>query len=50
MWMTLDEWYDLDTELGSLTKPIIINAFVDKFGKMLEVTGIPEREPEPNEE
>lgn len=46
MWMTLDEWYDLDTELGTITKGVVLIAFTDKFGKLLKATGIPEREEE----
>jgi len=46
MWMTLDEWYDLDTELGTITKKVVVNTFINKFGNLLKATQIPEREEE----
>jgi len=50
IWMRLDDFYDLDIELGKATKTIIVENFVDNFETIITVTRTPEREEEEEEE
>ena len=50
MWIVLDEHYNLDHELGSITKGVVITSFISNLGKLLKATRIPERDPEEMEE
>ena len=49
MFEILDEYYDLDTPIGKITKKLIVSKLMKNIEKIVKVARIPER-PEPEEE
>ena len=43
MWATLDEYYNLDKPLGTITKGVVINNFIRNLGTLIKATRTPER-------
>lgn len=43
LWDVLDAHYNLDMELGTISKGMIINNLIKNFGLILTITRTPER-------
>jgi len=43
MWATLDTYYDLDKELGTITKGVVVINFIRNLERLMRVTRTPER-------
>jgi len=43
MWTTLNEYYNLDTELGTITKGVVVVAFIKNMDRLVKVTRTPDR-------